>query len=91
MKFLQASITNIGNGDFIKGAEIIIALSERLEHVRKKHNWDKTTLADAVRAMDDESKEVIKALHEEPLENIYYELYDVMAVSTRILAGEYEQ
>lgn len=88
---LLEAIKNIGNGDYQKGEDFILTLSSRLNHARTKHDWSETSLPEAIAALVDECKEVVKAHNEETEEQLIYESFDVATVAARIIGDEYQK
>ena len=90
MTYLRALLA-LGNGDKIRGMQVLFMLASRLEHARSKHPWPEHTpnTFAAFRALGDECEEVNRALCRETPDRVRDELLDVMAVAVRMLLGEY--
>lgn len=86
----QRAMLALGNGDRLRGMQLMFMLAARLEHARKKHPWpkDAPNAMAAFRALAAEVEEVNLALCKETPDRVRDELLDVMAVAVRMLLGE---
>ena len=86
----QRAMLALGNGDRLRGMQVMFMLAARLEHARGKHPWPQDALNQfaAFRALGDECEEVNRALCMETPDRVRDELLDVIAVAVRMLLGE---
>lgn len=86
----QRAMLALGNGNRLRGMQVLFMLAARLEHARGKHPWPDHTpnLFAAFRALADEAEEVNRAMCMETPDRVRDELLDVMAVAVRMLLGE---
>lgn len=82
---------SFGNGNSVRGVELVQAIAQRLDEAREKHPvyaWGKYQTLEVIRG---ELLELEHAVKHETLERARDEALDVIATVIRFLNGEYYQ
>ena len=86
----RRALLALGNGNSLRGMQVMFMVAARLEHARHKHPWPEhaPNAFAAFRALAAEVEEVNRAMCMETPDRVRDELLDVMAVAVRMLLGE---
>lgn len=90
LNLYQECFSVIGNGNMLKGANLVHDIAVRIAEARDKHPEFATGLINAAWVVHGEMDELLEAAIEEPIERAEDEALDVVVTAVRLINREYK-